>query len=196
VQDILNKIMKFGYGGMSVAELSFLMKICEDKVVLELGSMVGQSSYAIASVAKSLDCVDVWEDNQDHLEHDKKQAEIYAKYVPDLPNMYRSFCENCKEFISSGKIKTHRGNTNSKHADFKNKQFDIILIDADHSWKGVSTDFSNYESKLKDNGVFLFHDYGDSMWVDIKRFCNKMEEEKRIRKIDQVERIAAFEKIL
>ena len=100
-ENVLQKIMSFKYGGMSENQLSFLIETCKDQKVLELGSMVGQSSYGIASVAKSLDCVDVWSDNQAHLKHDPAQAKVYESYLPDLTNMYHSFCTNCEDFISS-----------------------------------------------------------------------------------------------
>jgi len=192
---VLNTVMNFKYGGMSENELLFLMELCKNKKVLELGSMVGQSSYAIASFAKSIDCVDVWSDKQDHLAHDKKQAQIYEKYLPDLKNMYLSFLTNCEKFIKTNKIKIHRGTTKEQAKNFKNNEFDIILFDADHSYYGISNDFFDYEEKLKDNGFFVFHDYGDSMWIDIKRFCDEMEKKNRITKIAQKERIAVFQKV-
>lgn len=193
-ENVLDIIMKFKYGGMSENELLFIMELCKDKKVLELGSMVGQSSYAIASVSNGVDCVDVWSDDQEHLSHDKRQAYVYKSFLPNLNNMYNSFCTNCNEFIQSGKIRMHRGRTKEIAKTFEKEEFDVILIDADHSYYGVSNDFFDYEEKLKKDGLFVFHDYGDSMWVDIKKFCNEMENENRIKKISQRERIAVFQK--
>lgn len=37
-------------------------------------------------------------------------------------------------------------------------EFDIIIIDADHSYEGVSRDIANYKSKLKAGGFLILHD--------------------------------------
>ena len=88
----------------------------------------------------------------------------------------------------------HRGKTSDIASEFSDSGFDVIIFDADHSYQGVSTDFYNYENKLKDGGVFLFHDYNDGMWTSISKFCNEMVEAKRLVYITNVERLAVFEK--
>lgn len=190
---IINHAMTFGYGGQSYDELATLYDICIDKTVLELGSMVGMSSYVIASVAKYLACIDVWKDTQEHLAHDPQQAGVYASYTDKLPNMLKSFKNNCKEFIKSGKIKMYRGNTIKLVNKFKDKSFDIVFIDADHSYEGVSKDFKLYHSKAKDGGYIVFHDYGDPMWTGIQVFCVEMIMSGKIKLIKVTERIAIFE---
>ena len=76
-EEILNQAMTFGFGGMSEGELSYIYDYCIDKDILELGCEVGQSSYVMASVAKSLICVDAWDDSYDHLIYDELQKEVY-----------------------------------------------------------------------------------------------------------------------
>jgi predicted O-methyltransferase YrrM len=191
-QEIINHAISFQYGGQSYNELAYLYDICVDKNVLELGSMVGMSSYVIASVAKSLSCVDVWSDTQDHLSHDQEQAKVYASLLPGLPNMFESFNKNCKEFIESDKIKMYKGNTHDLVNEFLDNNFDVVFIDADHSYQGVSIDFSLYYSKVKPDGFIVFHDYGDSMWTGIKLFCDEMVAQNKIKFINQVERVAIF----
>jgi predicted O-methyltransferase YrrM len=184
--------MGFEYGGQSYNELESLYDICAGKDVLELGSMVGMSSYVIASVANSLVCVDIWSDTQEHLAHDPAQANIYASLNPKLPNMLKEFKKNCKEFLKTKKIKMYRGNTLAMAKKFYDEQFDIIFIDADHSYQGVSNDFELYRRKVKKDGYIIFHDYGDSMWTGIKRFCDESVSAGKIKLIKQVGRIAVF----
>lgn len=187
--------MTFGFGGMSEKELGFLYDVCEDEEVLELGSMVGQSSYMIASVAKHLSCVDVWSDTQEHLIYDTLQADVYRSYTGKLTNMFAAFNQNCDEFIKSGKITPYRGNTHDMASIFPDESFDIIVIDADHTYEGVSKDFELYNTKIKPSGVIIFHDYGDDMWRGIKKFCDEMVWKRKIQLISNVERIAIFKKI-
>lgn len=170
MNEIVNKAVSFKYGGMSCEELEYLYNFCKDKDVLELGSMVGMSSFVIASVCNVLHCVDVWKDTQEHLEHDKVQQEVYQSFLKDLPNMLEKFSENCAQFIKSKKIIMHIGTTQDKVDDFSDKSIDILLIDADHSYKGVSNDFFSYYNKVKDGGYFLFHDYGGAEWPGVKNY--------------------------
>ena len=191
-EEVLEHALSLKYGGMSKNELAFMYDICANRDVLELGSMVGMSSYVIASVAKSLSCVDVWADTWEHLEHDPQQQTIYSQYEELIPSMLNSFKKNCKDFIDSGKIIMHRGNTNDIAHNFSDKSFDVVLIDADHSYQGVSQDFGLYKNKVKDGGVIVFHDYGDSMWLGVTQFANKMVYSNQLEIVARVERIGVF----
>jgi len=194
-EEIINHALSFEIGGMSEKELCYVYDVCTDKTVLELGSMAGMSGYVIASVAKSLSCVDLWSANLKHLEHDSVQQKVYRYYEKELPLMFDIFKKNCKEFIELGKINIYRGNTNKMFNSFVDKTFDIILFDADHSYEGVSRDFGFYRDKVKDDGFIVFHDYGDSMWTGVTTFVNEMVETSQIEIVAKVERIGVFRKL-
>lgn len=193
-EEVLSHAMSFNFGGMSRNELGCLYDISDNKNVLELGSMVGMSSYVIASVAKSVSCVDIWSDTQEHLVHDKQQADIYKSLLPQLPNMYDEFIKNCEVFIKNKKIIMYRGNTHDMSSKFNDGEFDLILIDADHSYEGVQKDFELYNHKIHKNGLIVFHDYGDSMWTGIKQFCDMLFLQKKITYIGGIDRIGIFKK--
>jgi len=192
---IVDHALSFKVSGMSENELSYLYDLCIGKTVLELGSMVGMSSYIIASVAQSLSCVDIWSENLDHLNHDPLQQSIYRGIMEICPNFLESFNKNCAEFIESGKIQMYRGNTKDLADNFEDKSFDIVLIDADHSYEGISQDFNLYKNKAKDDGFIVFHDYGDSMWTGIAKFCNEIVGQKELTIINRTERIGVFRKL-
>lgn len=192
-EELLKYVLTFNYGGMSEGELGYLYDFCYNKNVLELGSMVGMSSYVIATVANHLSCVDLWSDTQEHLKHDPRQAAVYKQYTPDL-NMFSEFNRNCKEFIESGKITMYRGNTIDVVNFFEDETFDIIFIDADHSYFGVSRDFELYYNKVKSDGLLIFHDYNDDMWTGIKRLCDEKVSAGKIQLVEKRERIAVFRK--
>jgi predicted O-methyltransferase YrrM len=161
------------YGGMKKNELEFLYDICQNKTVLELGSMVGMSSYVIASVAAKLDCVDTWDESFKHLSHDLLQLSAYniewlSKYN-QKPNMLEIFKNNCKKYIDCDKIKIIQGKTSDVVSLIDNEKYDIILVDADHSYEGVKQDIAAYINKLKKNGIMLFHDYGGSWWPGVDK---------------------------
>jgi len=194
-KEVLEHALSFKYGGMLEVELGYVYDICANKNVLELGSMVGMSSYVIASVAKSLSCVDVWSDTWEHLAHDPIQQKIYEQFTGVILSMHESFKRNCKTFIDSKKIRMYKGNTREMVDKFLDESFDVILIDADHSYEGVLRDFNLYQNKIKDNGYIVFHDYGDSMWTGIAQLANEMASQNKIKIVGRVERIGVFKKI-
>lgn len=193
--ETITHALRFGYGGMSRNELCHLYDISHGKTILELGSMVGMSSFVMASVCDVLHCVDAWDDEQKHLAHDKPQQDVYFSFLPNLPVMMNNFLTNCNNFIESKKIIMHRGLTGERVQDFEDDYFDIILIDADHSYEGVKNDCLTYMNKLKSDGNLVFHDYNCGMWTGVSKLCNEMVDEKRLELVSVVERLASFKKV-
>lgn len=195
--NIVNYAMSFKFGGMSNKELIALGRICNEKDVLELGSMAGMSSYVIGTFANHLDCVDMWENRintENYFSHDEKQRAVYSKLLMETGDIYEVFLNNCSDLIKSKKIKHYRGKTTDIAKKIKNKKYDIIVFDADHSYKGISEDFYAYENKIKKDGCYVFHDYGDAMWTSIFDFTEEMRIYNRIKLVHKVERIAVFTK--
>lgn len=198
-EQLIEHVLKFKYGGMSPEELSHIYDLCIDKDVLELGSMVGMSSYVIASVAKNLSCVDAWNDSFDHLNHSEKQLNVYKNdwlNQPTPPNMYESFIKNCEPFINSNKIKMYKGTTDEMCNKFPNDSFDVLLIDADHEFAGVLKDIINYSHVVRENGIIVFHDYEPiGYWRGVSEACDKMINEGKLKMISLFERVAVTQKI-
>ena len=44
----------------------------------------------------------------------------------------------------------------------KNKKFDVIFIDGDHTYDGVKKDFQLYSELINENGIICFHDIWDT----------------------------------
>jgi hypothetical protein len=51
------------------------------------------------------------------------------------------------------------GRSNLNLTKYPDKSFDLIYIDADHSYEGVTQDASVGNAKLVDNGIMAFNDY-------------------------------------
>lgn len=197
--ELIEHVWSFGFGGMEKSELMFMYEICQEKNVLELGCEVGQSSYIIASVAKSLICVDAWDDSYEHLNHDSIQKNVYLNdqvlhkdKEKNKTNIFSQFKRNCKEFIDSGKINYIKGLTQSVADNFENNKFDLILIDADHSYEGVYKDINCYLSKVNQDGLILFHDYGSGMWTGVEQACKQAVSENKLIFKEQFDRIGVF----
>jgi predicted O-methyltransferase YrrM len=66
---------------------------------------------------------------------------------------------------------------NSNDYDFGNTIFDAIFIDGNHSYEGVSKDFHNLLSYIKDGTIISFHDVNDNPIVEgVTRFLNELEQ--------------------
>jgi hypothetical protein len=55
-------------------------------------------------------------------------------------------------------------------------KYDLIFIDANHTYEYVKKDFNNYKEFLNDNGVIAFHDIDCPDWPGINKFWNEMKE--------------------
>jgi hypothetical protein len=117
--------------------------------------------------------------------------------VKELTEFYKdgkTVKNNCKEFIDSGKIKYLKGKTSDVVNECQTESFDVILIDVDHSYKGVITDIYNYLPKLKNDGYLVFHDYGCWKWIGVKQACDQVTNEGKIQFLFKHDRIAVFKK--
>jgi predicted O-methyltransferase YrrM len=197
--ELIEHVWSFGFGGMEKDELKFIYDISHNKNILELGSEMGQSAYVMAAVADNITCVDVWDDTYEHLNNDPRQKTVYLNdqklYQDEEINkndIFGQFKKNCKEFIDSGKLKYVKGKTLDVIDNFENESFDIILIDADHSYDGVYGDINTYLPKLKKDGHLIFHDYGCGMWTGVKQACDQAVSENKIEFLSQHNRVAIF----
>lgn len=65
---------------------------------------------------------------------------------------------------------------NSNLCEGKIGQIDLLHIDGDHSYEGVSSDFNLYYPKLKSNGYALLHDtISDKADIGITKFRKELE---------------------
>lgn len=197
--EVIEKALSFKHGGMSAGELSWLYDFCKGKKVIELGSMVGQSSYVIASVCDRITCVDAWDDSFGHLSHSPAQLEVYkndwVNHLPDI-SMMDAFILHCASFIESGKLAFVQGKTEEVKNHFSSNTADILLIDADHEYEGVKKDIDNYLHTVKQSGIVLFHDYGkDGYWTGVTEAADEAVEAGKIKPLFCFERIGVFQKI-
>lgn len=52
--------------------------------------------------------------------------------------------------------------------------YDLLIIDADHTFTGCLGDFQAWQNNLRVGGVILFHDYERSEWPDVKRAVDQV----------------------
>jgi len=60
--------------------------------------------------------------------------------------------------------------------DFKGKEYDLVFIDADHSYEGVKTDYENMGQYAK---IVMFHDINDNRCPGVVKFWKEVKEGKK-----------------
>jgi len=53
------------------------------------------------------------------------------------------------------------------------RRYDVLVIDGDHSYAGVKSDFDIYAPLVKTGGFIIFDDYSSEDWPDVQDFVDK-----------------------
>lgn len=53
------------------------------------------------------------------------------------------------------------------------RQFDVVVIDGDHSYDGVRRDFENYAGHVVKNGFVVIDDYRGPSWPDVTKYVDE-----------------------
>lgn len=52
------------------------------------------------------------------------------------------------------------------------RKYDVLIIDGDHSYAGVKTDFENFAPMVRVGGYVIFDDYGSPSWPEVKGYVD------------------------
>jgi predicted O-methyltransferase YrrM len=114
-------------------------------VACEIGSYLGASTAFLAAVASvgggHLHAVDTWQND--------------AMGIEPAEDTFQRFLENTRQFEHL--ITKHRGR--AEHLAGEVPPVDLLFIDGDHSYEGVTQNLKDYAGKIKPGGVLLLHDF-------------------------------------
>lgn len=146
------------------ASLLLLLKEWGPKTYLELGVGNG-GSFAMAcfmmqetlSMADAVDCL-----AYRNLNIGQCEEEI------------NSFVQTVKDNFIDAEF---HNKTTDEYFSSCTERFDVIFIDADHSYEGVKKDFANAQKHINQGGLIIFHDIASQacpgimrIWADIKAY--------------------------
>lgn len=76
----------------------------------------------------------------------------------------------------------------------RKREYDVLIIDGDHSFDGVKFDFENYAPMVRPGGYVLFDDYDVPEWPDIKRYVdNEIADRADLHRVGAAFRTAVFQ---
>lgn len=70
---------------------------------------------------------------------------------------------------------------NSHHQEIvdrvSDRQYDLVLIDGDHSYRGVTGDFERFWPLVRPGGFLLIDDYGSPSWSSVTKFVDELSDD-------------------
>lgn len=142
-------------GFLHPAEADWLMTLAAGKHVLEVGSFMGLSAFCMATVAKRIMCVDTFKANS------AGQQQMGTHTTLASFDAATERFSNIKRFVgTSAEAAGH-------HA--VQGQFDLIFLDAMHTYEDVLADINRWWPRVRTGGVMAFHDYGHDHFPGVKQ---------------------------
>lgn len=134
-------------GSSLVTDLVLLKSLATsftDCEYLEIGTWRGESLINVSKVAKHCTSINLSPDDIERLYRNPEYAVQHGILISDRSNITTIYA-------------------NSQTFDFStlNKKFDLIFVDADHTYEAVKNDTANVFKLLKDeNSIIVWHDCG------------------------------------
>jgi predicted O-methyltransferase YrrM len=104
--------------------------------ILEIGAHDGGSSYSLSKFASSMITID---------------NNIKCRFNTQILK------EHCDYTYIGG-----NSHSNEIFNKVKDKKFDVLFIDGDHSYEGVKQDYNMYKPLVKKGGTIIFHDIAET----------------------------------
>jgi predicted O-methyltransferase YrrM len=126
----------------------------EIKTYMEIGSYVGSSASLVLRNAfpTNVICIDPCILSPSHYGGTKSQDETLFNNIKNN-NIHNYNIKLCKNYSNDPILLKHFKDTNTK--------VDILFIDGAHDYKGVISDWKNYNGFVNSGGYIVFDDYND-----------------------------------
>jgi hypothetical protein len=144
-------------GWMQPRELRWLAEHASTKTnILEVGSFLGRSTRALAENTKGkVVAVDTW--NISDIPKGSRNEAIESLDNKPVDYIYDQFRTNMLGLDNVHVIRMK--STDAAKTIPDDLKFDMIFIDADHTYEGCKADIETWKPKLKDGGMICGHDY-------------------------------------
>ena len=149
-------------------------------VIVEIGSHRGRSAAYMAAANRNalIYCIDIWDNpGQERFVSTDEDMEAFDQFLTEL-----GLRNNVIALRGESEMFARAWNT----------KIDLLFIDGNHSYKGVSGDFESWYPHVKNGGVIAFHDYHRN-WPGVITFVNDTAS-KKLEKLGLHERVWSGQK--
>lgn len=147
-------------GWMTPLELEHLYLLAKEMdSVVEIGSWKGRSTGAFcAGCPGTVTAIDHFMGSKGFLFEEKVHTRAAFGDA-----VYKDFCENTKQYTN---LVVNRKESLEAVNDYPDKSFDLVFIDAEHTYEGCAADIKAWGPKAKK--ILCGHDYGPE-WPSVRR---------------------------
>jgi hypothetical protein len=128
--------------------------LLQGKIIAELGVGYGDFSEVLIKILapEQFFAFDTFEWHHVPVVWGKPTNEVFG-------NLTHRECYEKKFSRTSARVVTEEGDSAANLRKYPDRFFDMIYIDADHSYPGVKKDADISKGKIKDDGILIFNDY-------------------------------------
>lgn len=142
-------------GWMTSAELAWLYEQAQKhQTIAEVGSWKGRSTHALltGNTKGTVTAIDTWKGSSDP--KDKTHGR----------DTFADFMKNVGHFKN---LTTNRNRGVDAANEYADKSFDMVFIDAGHTYEEVKEDIKAWLPKVKSGGILCGHDYHKQKWPGV-----------------------------
>jgi len=161
----ISRARQIKIGGTHADDLRWLAEASRGcKRIVELGSCQGRSTRAMLDNSEArIWCIDTWQGPTTPLS--KKNYQVSE-------TDFQVFLDNIKDYLD--RVIILKMLTCEAANALPLGLFDMIFIDADHSFEAVQTDIRLYAPLVVPGGILCGHDYEAKKWPEVARAVNEL----------------------
>lgn len=140
-------------------EMERLVQLAANREVLEVGSFRGLSAFCMAISAVRVTCCDTFAANS--------AGQVQEDHVTTLDDFLRATARfnNVRHFVASSA---------KAEAELELGEFDLIFLDAMHTYEDVVADIVRWWPRVRNGGVLALHDYGHDHFLGVKQAADEI----------------------
>lgn len=130
--------------------MPYLKRAQGELIGIEIGVLKAENIYTILENCPNVKTIYGIDPFKEHMDYETKRTKEHMKEYEKIT------LENLSEF--EGRYSIVKQSSKNAASQFDNESIDFILLDGDHSYKGIKSDLEAYYPKLKKGGHMFVHD--------------------------------------
>lgn len=134
-------------------QIGELIRFFDSPIICEVGVRFGENfKHMLVDNVKEAYAVDIWRETGERGQNDGNCEQ------EDLDNQYETFKDRYKD---DKRVIIMRDFSTISASKFPDNYFDIVYLDADHTYQSVKDDIESWFPKVRKGGIISGHDYID-----------------------------------